>query len=81
MLKQDYGKLNYIILNIWGVAFKLKPWIIHIQILMKLSLTTHSSKSNSSVLAVELASDASLVADATLNAPLLFLTAAIWRSD
>lgn len=48
---------------------------------MTLSLTTHSTKSNNNSLAVELARSALLAADATLNAPLPFLTVAIWRSD
>lgn len=53
----------------------------HIQILMTLSLTTRSTKSNNNSLAVQLASGACPAAGATLNAPLLFLTVAIWRSD
>lgn len=58
-----------------------KPRIIHIQILVTLSLTTRSTKSNNNSLAVQLTSGAFPAAGATLNAPLLFLTVAIWRSD
>lgn len=74
-------KFNYLNLNNRTVAFQIKPCIIHIQILMTLSLTTHSTKSNNNSLAVELTSGALLAAGATLNAPLQSVTVAIWRSD
>lgn len=74
-------KSNYPNLNDTVVAFQIKPCVIHIQTLMTLSLTTHSTESNNNLLAVQQASGAFLAAGATLNAPLLFLTVAIWRSD
>lgn len=48
---------------------------------MTLSLTPHSTTRNDNLLAVQRPSGAFPAAGATLYAPLLFLTAAIWSSD
>lgn len=66
-IKIRLWKCNYLNVNSRIAAFKIKPCIIHIQILMTLSLTARSTTHNNNSLAVDAASGAFLAGGATFK--------------